>query len=65
MKVNEPWLKGQEEGDEPPSDMPRYVQFATYADGSHYYRYNPPQEYVDAGVVRRVVLSSDRVEAFR
>ena len=65
MKVNEPWLKGQEEGDEHPSDMPRYVQFATYADGSHYYRYNPPQEYVDAGVVRRVVLSSDRVEAFR
>ena len=47
------------------SDMPRYVQFSTYADGSEYYRYNPPQEYVDAGVVKRGVLSADRLAAFR
>lgn len=47
------------------SDMPRYVQFSTYADGTEYYRYNPPQEYVDAGVVKRGVLSADRLSAFR
>lgn len=46
-------------------DMPRYVQFATYANGTQYYRYNPPQNFVDAGVVKRVVLSSDRTTAFQ
>ena len=45
--------------------MPRYVQYATYADGTSYYRYNPPQNFVDAGVVKRVVLSSDRLTAFQ
>lgn len=50
--------------DEHQSDMPRYVQYASYADGTDYYRYNPPQEYVDVGVVRRAVLSSDRLTAF-
>lgn len=52
--------------DEPiESDMPRYVQYATYADGTSYYRYNPPQNFVDAGVVKRVVLSPDRLTAFQ
>ncbi len=47
------------------SDMPRYVQYSTYADGSHYYRYNPPQEFVDRGLVRREVLAGDRLSAFQ
>lgn len=47
------------------SDMPRYVQYASYADGSSYYRYNPPQEFVDRGIVRREVLSGDRISAFQ
>jgi len=47
------------------SDMPRYVQASTYADGTPYYRYNPPQEFVDAGVVRRGVLQGDRLHAFQ
>ena len=47
------------------SDMPRYVQASTYADGTPYFRYNPPQEFVDAGVVRRGVLNGDRLQAFQ
>jgi len=47
------------------SDMPRYVQASTYADGTPYFRYNPPQEFVDAGVVRRGVLDGDRLQAFQ
>ena len=47
------------------SDMPRYVQYSTYADGSHYYRYNPPQQFVDRGIVRREVLAGDRIQAFQ
>lgn len=63
MKTHQPWL--DEESPPQESDMPRYVQFSTYADGTEYYRYNPPQEYVDAGVVKRVVLSADRIAAFQ
>lgn len=47
------------------SDMPRYVQASTYADGTPYFRYNPPQEFVDAGVVRRGVLQGERLQAFQ
>lgn len=47
-----------------PSDMPRYVLEAEYADGSVYWRYNPPQNAIDAGVVERCVLGDDRLKAW-
>lgn len=47
------------------SDMPRYVIEAQYANGETYWRYNPPQKAVDAGVVERCVLGTDRVSAWQ
>ena len=60
-------ISGLQDPDAKPvqGDMPRYVQFSTYADGTEYFRYNPPQEYVDAGVVKRTVLEGDRLSAFQ
>jgi len=46
------------------SDMPRYVIELTYANGEMYWRYNPPQAAIDAGVVERQVLVGTRIKAW-
>ena len=46
------------------SDMPRYVIELTYANGEMYWRYNPPQSAIDAGVVSRQVLFGKRIKAW-
>ena len=45
------------------NSLPRYVTIATSI-GAIKYRYNPPQDAVDAGVVARIVLGVDRDKAF-
>ncbi len=44
--------------------LPRYVTLAQAAEGVTKYRYNPPQDAVDAGVVERTVLGTDKDTAF-
>jgi hypothetical protein len=44
--------------------LPRYVTLAKAAEGITKYRYNPPQDAVDAGVVARRVLGEDKDKAF-
>jgi len=44
--------------------LPRYVTLAQAAEGITKWRYNPPQDAVDAGVVARCVLGTDKGEAF-
>ena len=39
--------------------LPRYVRPTKLADGSISYRFNPPKEYIDEGVVSRSVLGND------
>jgi len=41
------------------SKLPRYVQSMKMADGHTEYRFNPPQSFVDAGVVKRETYGSD------
>jgi len=45
-------------------DLPRYVTLAKAAEGITKWRYNPPQDAVDAGVVQRTVLGEDKDKAF-
>ena len=40
--------------------LPRYVTLAKATEGVTKYRYNPPQDAVDAGVVQRTVLGEDK-----
>jgi hypothetical protein len=44
--------------------LPRYVTLAQAAEGVTKYRYNPPQDAVDAGVVARRVLGTDKHKVF-
>jgi integrase len=44
--------------------LPRYVTLAQAAEGITKYRYNPPQDAVDAGVVARCVLGTEKDKAF-
>jgi integrase len=43
--------------------LPRYVQKQKFSNGSIFYRFNPPQKYVDGGVVKRVNLGNSLSEA--
>ena len=45
--------------------MPRYLMRVDKADRHVTYRYNPPQDAVDAGVVRRTVLGNNKVVAVK
>ena len=45
-------------------NLPRYVTLAKAAEGITKWRYNPPQDAVDAGVVQRTVLGTDKDKAF-
>ncbi|HEY9817423.1 MAG TPA: site-specific integrase, partial [Candidatus Obscuribacterales bacterium] len=65
MKIRTHFSEELPEDALPEGDRPRYVQVCTYADGSEYFRYNPPQVYVDAGIVPREVLAGDELEAYR
>ena len=42
-----------------PKKLPRYVVQQTWADGKSFYRYNPPQKYVDSQVVNRINLGEN------
>ena len=39
--------------------LPRFTQARKLANGSRVYRFNPPQKFVDAGIVARVELGND------
>ena len=39
-----------------PKKLPKYVVQQTWADGRPFYRYNPPQKYVDSQIVKRINL---------
>ena len=43
----------------------RYVLLAKLADGSTYYRFNPPSHYVSEGVVHRCNLGTNKAEAYK
>ena len=45
-------------------NLPRYVTLAKAAEGITKYRYNPPQDAVDAGVVARRVLGTIWIAPF-
>ena len=42
-----------------PKKLPRYVVQQTWANGKSFYRYNPPQKYVDSQVVNRINLGEN------
>lgn len=44
--------------------LPRYVTLAKATEGITKYRYNPPQDAVDAGIVSRCVLGTDKDKAY-
>jgi len=46
------------------TSIPRYVVKSLHADGLEHYRFNPPQRYVDEGVVYRKQLGADKDKAF-
>ena len=39
-----------------PKKLPKYVVQQTWADGRPFYRYNPPQKYVDSKNVMRIKM---------
>ena len=43
----------------------RYIITAKLADGSSYYRFNPPSHYVNEGVVQRCNLGTNKAEAYK
>ena len=45
-----------------PKKLPRYVVQQTWASGKSFYRYNPPQKYVDANIVQRINLGESLSE---
>ena len=46
-----------------PKKLPRYVVQQTWASGKSFYRYNPPQKYVDANIVQRINLGESLSES--
>ncbi len=46
------------------NSTPRYVIKSLHADGLEHYRFNPPQKYIDEGVVYRKQLGTDKDKAF-
>lgn len=46
------------------TNLPRYTQAQKYADGTRFYRFNPPQKYIELGLVERESLGSDGRTAF-
>jgi len=39
--------------------LPRFTQVRKLADGTKAYRFNPPQKFINAGVVSRIELGDD------
>jgi len=46
------------------TNLPRYTQSQKYADGTRFYRFNPPQKYIELGLVQRESLGSMSKPAF-